>query len=169
MSPEAQALPYRDCVGIVLINRDGLVFTGRRRDTRMEAWQMPQGGIDPGESPQDCALRELKEEIGTDRVKLLARTDGWLYYDLPDHLVGKVWGGRYRGQRQIWFAAGLQGGDELIDIQTEEPEFDAWRWTPKDRLLEDIVAFKRDVYAKVLAELGHHIRPEPEGAARRWP
>jgi putative (di)nucleoside polyphosphate hydrolase len=143
-------LPYRPCVGIMLLDRDGRVFVARRRDTP-DGWQMPQGGIDKGETVREAAFRELKEEIGTDRAEFLAEAPEAVRYDLPDHLVGKVWGGRYRGQEQRWVALRFLGKDGDIDIETEHPEFDAWRWSPPDRVLAEIVPFKRDVYATVLA------------------
>ncbi|KGM31819.1 RNA pyrophosphohydrolase [Inquilinus limosus] len=145
-----EGLPYRPCVGIMLLDRDGRVFVARRRDTP-DGWQMPQGGIDPGETARQAAFRELKEEIGTDRAEFLAEAPETVRYDLPDHLVGKVWGGRYRGQEQRWVALRFLGTDGDIDIETEHPEFDAWRWSAPDRVLAEIVPFKRDVYATVLA------------------
>lgn len=144
------SLPYRPCVGIMLLDRDGRVFVARRRDTP-DGWQMPQGGIDKGETVREAAFREMKEEIGTDRAEFLAEAPESVRYDLPDHLVGKVWGGRYRGQEQRWVALRFLGEDRDIDIETEHPEFDAWRWSPPDRVLAEIVPFKRDVYATVLA------------------
>src|SRR3712207_4482347 len=128
------SLPYRPCVGVMLINGDGRVFAGQRKDTP-GAWQMPQGGIDPGETPQQAALRELHEEIGTDKAEIVAESDAWLCYDLPAHLVGKVWRGRYRGQRQRWLAARFTGRDTDIDLATEHPEFDAWQWVEPEELV----------------------------------
>jgi len=146
------ALPYRPCVGILLFNPAGRVFVAQRCDTP-GAWQMPQGGIDSGETPAAAALRELGEEIGTDRAELVGETRGWLRYDLPDHLIGVAWKGRWRGQEQKWFAARFLGSDGDIDLATEHPEFDAWRWVPADQLVSLVVPFKRDVYRAVLAEL----------------
>ena len=154
LTPEdAAKLPYRPCVGIVLTNSQGLVFAGQRRDTP-GAWQMPQGGIDPGETPRSAALRELQEEIGVppDAVDVRAETRDWVTYDLPPHLLGKVWKGRYRGQKQRWFLMRFQGSDDQIDLDTDHPEFDAWAWVAPHDLLQQIVSFKRDVYQKVLAE-----------------
>lgn len=145
-------LPYRPCVGICLLSRDNLVFVGRRIDTLVEAWQMPQGGIDKGEEPEDAALRELEEEIGTRNCRIIARTSSWLDYDLPDDLIGKVWGGRYRGQRQLWFAARFLGEDSEIDLQTRHPEFEAWKWVPMEQLPELIVPFKRPIYTRLVEE-----------------
>jgi putative (di)nucleoside polyphosphate hydrolase len=156
---DADALPYRPCVGVMLIARSGQVFVGRRLDTP-DAWQMPQGGIDEGETPEAAALRELEEEIGTARARLLAHTAGWLHYDLPDHLMGKAWGGRYRGQAQKWFAARFTGADADINLATRHPEFDAWQWVPARELPRLIVPFKRPIYEAVLAELGHLAVPE---------
>ncbi|MEI8394874.1 MAG: RNA pyrophosphohydrolase [Rhodospirillaceae bacterium] len=145
-------LPYRPCVGILLFNDRGLIFVARRIDTP-GAWQMPQGGIDDDESPDEAALRELKEETGTENAKLVAQTKEWLRYDLPEHLIGKVWKGRWRGQTQKWFAARFTGADSDINIATEHPEFDAWKWAKPEQLLSMIVPFKREVYRLLLAEL----------------
>lgn len=150
MSPLPDSLPYRSCVGVVLVNRDGRIFVGRRKDTP-DAWQMPQGGIDKGETPREAALRELLEETGTDRAEFLGETESWLRYDLPAALVGKVWRGRYRGQEQKWIAFRFTGDDSDIDLDSaKDDEFDAWRWSDPDEVLECIVPFKREVYAAVL-------------------
>lgn len=147
---DPETLPYRPCVGITLLNRDGLVFVARRLDTEIEAWQMPQGGIDKGETPEQAALRELEEEIGTNKVEILAEHPEWLTYDLPPDLLGKVWKGRYRGQKQKWFAMRFLGSDRDINLDTAHPEFEDWRWVPLLQLPELIVPFKRDVYAQVV-------------------
>lgn len=144
-------LPYRPCVGIMLINREGLVFVGRRIDQTIEGWQMPQGGIDEGETPLEAGLREMKEEVGTNKASLLAEMDEWLTYDLPQHLLGVALHGRYRGQRQKWLALRFTGEDSDIDIRTREPEFGAWKWLALEALPRLIVPFKRDTYAKVIA------------------
>jgi putative (di)nucleoside polyphosphate hydrolase len=149
---EIAALPYRPGVGLMLFNGQGLVFTAKRIDTSGAAWQMPQGGIDDGEQPRQAVFREMKEEIGTDQAELLAETSDWLRYDLPTALVGKVWKGRFRGQTQKWFALRFTGRDCDIDIRTEHPEFDDWRWTRFDQLLDLVVPFKRDLYRAVMAE-----------------
>lgn len=145
-------LPYRPCAGVMLLNRDGQVFVGQRLDSTLEAWQMPQGGIDPGEDPLDAAYRELWEETGVlrDHVDLLAAPDIELEYDLPDDLVGKVWKGKWRGQRQRWFLFRLNAGDDAIDIATAEPEFRAWRWIDPRELPDVIVPFKRALYTDLL-------------------
>jgi putative (di)nucleoside polyphosphate hydrolase len=143
---------YRTGVGIMLLNLRGEVFLGRRIGVPGEAWQMPQGGIEEGEEPCVAALRELREEVGTDDVDVLAESRGWLRYDLPDDLVGKAWGGRWRGQQQKWFAMRFRGTDADINIATEHPEFSAWRWVPLKQLPELIVAFKRHLYLEVLQQ-----------------
>ncbi len=148
---------YRRAVGIMLLSRAGKVFVARRIDMpTMPAWQMPQGGIDPGETPLQAALRELKEEIGTDKAELLGESSTWLQYDLPTDLARGVWDGRYRGQRQKWFAMRFTGNDADIDLATEHPEFDAWRWLSPYRLPQVIVPFKRQLYIDILTEFRAH-------------
>ncbi len=144
-------LPYRPCVGIMLINNEGLVFVGRRIDQTVEGWQMPQGGIDDGETPEQAALRELEEEAGTAKATIIAQMDEWLTYDLPPHLLGVALHGRYRGQRQKWIAMRFTGEDSDINIKTHEPEFASWKWLALEALPRMIVPFKRDTYMKVIA------------------
>jgi putative (di)nucleoside polyphosphate hydrolase len=144
---------YRNGVGIMLINDAGLVFVGRRVDTTEEAWQMPQGGIDEGEEPASAALRELAEEIGTGKAEILAESRGWLEYDLPVALRDKLWGGRYRGQRQKWFLCRFTGRDADVALDRHTPaEFNNWRWARPEALPDLIVPFKRGLYERVLAE-----------------
>jgi len=161
--PERERALYRPAVGIMLINRAGRVFVGRRIDmpAGLAAWQMPQGGIDPGEIPRQAAIRELTEEVGTGRAEILAESRGWLSYDLPPEIAGGMWGGRYRGQRQKWFAMRFTGDDADIDpAATEHPEFDAWDWVIPERLPELIVPFKRQLYLDVVAEFRAYCSPE---------
>lgn len=145
-------LPYRPCVGVMLLNADNKVFVGQRIDTRTEAWQMPQGGIDLGEKPREAALRELGEEIGTNKASFLAETGEWLKYELPDHLIPQIWGGQYRGQEQKWFCMRFDGTDTDINLETKEPEFRAWQWLEPEKLPDLIVPFKRELYRRVLEE-----------------
>lgn len=147
------SLPYRPCAGVMLVNRDGLVFVGQRLDSVLEAWQMPQGGIDPGEDPLEAAFRELWEETGVSRehVELVASAPEELTYDLPDDLIGKVWKGKWRGQRQRWFLFRFTGEDSDVNIRTAEPEFRAWRWLEPAELPEMIVPFKRKLYSQLLS------------------
>lgn len=153
-------LGYRPAVGIMLLNRQREVFVAHRIDMPgMPAWQMPQGGIDPGETPPQAALRELKEEIGTDKAEILAESRAWLQYDLPPDIAGAIWGGRYRGQRQKWFVMRFTGTDADIDLATEHPEFDAWLWASPEQLPELIVSFKRQLYIDILAEFREYCLP----------
>jgi putative (di)nucleoside polyphosphate hydrolase len=162
MMPADMAPGYRPGVGILLVSRAGQVFVGRRIDVKeMAAWQMPQGGIDPGETPRAAALRELKEEIGTDKAEILAESGCWRSYDIPAAIAGALWGGCYRGQRQKWFAMRFLGHDCDIDLATEHPEFDAWQWAAPDDLPSLIVPFKRPLYRDVLAEFRAHCTGRP--------
>lgn len=148
-------LPYRPGVGIMLLNAAGEVFVAKRIDCIAEAWQMPQGGIDPGESPEVAALRELEEETGTNKAEIIARSAITHTYDLPDELVPKVWKGRYRGQEQHWFVLRFTGQDSDINIETEHPEFLEWKWIPMQQLPDVIVPFKRELYQQLVTEFSH--------------
>ncbi len=162
MTPEdITALPYRPCVGVMLLNSDGRIFAGQRIDSPVAAWQMPQGGIDEGEEPRTAALRELWEETGitADLVEVLDETPGWIPYDLPEDLVGKVWGGRFKGQKQRWFLMRFLGQDAQIAINTAHPEFSEWCWLTPEALLDSIVPFKRQTYAQVIAHFRQHLLP----------
>jgi putative (di)nucleoside polyphosphate hydrolase len=163
MSDAADAfahLPYRPCAGVMLVNDEGLVFVGQRSDSSSEAWQMPQGGIDKGETADQAALRELGEEAGVsaDLVEIMAQSATEHFYDLPADLIGRMWGGKYRGQRQYWYLVRFLGTDSDINIATEHQEFRAWRWADLDTLPDLIVPFKRDLYAALVAEFGAILR-----------
>lgn len=161
MTIDPATLPYRPCVGITLINEKGEIFAGQRLDATVAAWQMPQGGIDDGEKPREAAYRELWEETGVtaDKVELLSKTADWVTYDLPPELLGKVWGGAYRGQKQKWFLFRFTGTDADIRIDSDHPEFARWRWIGAAEMVASIVPFKRAVYEAVVAEFRPHLAP----------
>jgi len=153
---------YRPCVGVMLINKAGLVWVGRRFDKQNDEgkghwWQMPQGGIDKGEDVPTAALRELAEETAVTSAEIIAESSRWYNYDLPEHLIGKSWNGKYRGQTQKWLALRFTGDDSEIDLAPpgHKQEFDQWRWAHMDELMELIVPFKRQVYEQVLTEFRH--------------
>jgi len=161
MTIDASTLSYRACVGLMVVNREGRVWIGRRPEAKNAPegpgswWQMPQGGIDEGEDPRQAALRELKEETGLQSVEFLAEHPDWIYYDLPASIFGKAWGGRYRGQRQKWFLLRFLGEDTEVNIDPPdglEIEFDQWTWAEPATLVDMIVPFKREAYAKVVAQ-----------------
>lgn len=160
MTPEEIAkLPYRPCAGVMLLNAQGEVFVGQRKDRYTDAWQMPQGGIEKGEVPQEAALRELEEETGVKRnlVTVLAETSGWVPYELPHDLVPQLWKGRFRGQEQKWFLMRFNGTDDQVNIMTDHQEFSHWKWMPVASLIDSIVPFKRGVYEAVLTEFEAHL------------
>ncbi len=148
--------PYRRGVGAVLFNAEGKVFVARRIDTPGEAWQLPQGGIEESETPRQAVLRELAEEIGTDKAEIIAESADWTCYDLPGELADTVWGGRYRGQMQKWFALRFTGADEDIDLSAGAcPEFTDAKWVAMEDLPRLIVPFKRALYENIVAEFRH--------------
>ena len=153
------SLPYRPCAGIMLLNADGKVFVGQRIDAVVEAWQMPQGGIDDGEDAETAALRELGEETGIapDKVELIAVAPDELFYDLPEDLVAVIWKGKWRGQRQRWFLYRFLGSDADVDIHTAHQEFKAWDWVAPETLPDIIVPFKRQLYCDVLTAFASHL------------
>jgi len=152
------AKPYRRGVGVVLLNGDGKVFVAQRIDTEETAWQMPQGGINKGEDPLEAALRELEEETGTNKAELIAETDDWLHYDLPDDLQSRVWKGKYRGQEQLWYLMRFTGTDADINIETDHPEFSEWKWADFNSLPDMIVGFKRGLYRQIVDAFADQVR-----------
>jgi putative (di)nucleoside polyphosphate hydrolase len=166
LARKRKPLPYRRGVGIALIDGRGRVFVGRRLDT-VGAWQMPQGGIDGRERARDAAWRELLEEVGTKKARIVAESRGWLTYDLPKRLQPKVWGGKYRGQKQKWFLMRFTGSDDDIDLAAHKPEFSHWKWLPFEQLPKVIVGFKRKLYRDVVAEFKDDVAGL--GAARSRP
>ncbi len=172
MIPQSQfvsdVLPekYRPCAGIFLLNHRGQVFAGRRNDVDTDdiigrlidkPWQLPQGGIDPGETPAEAVMREMREEVGTDNALILSESRQWHCYDLPVEIAQMKWSGKYRGQAQKWFALRFDGADSEINIATAHPEFDAWKWVNIEEVCELVVAFKRDVYARIVDEFRPHV------------
>ena len=159
LKTDIENLPYRANVGLMVLNKSGDVFVAQRLEHYANAWQMPQGGIDPGEDARAATLRELKEETGItrDKVTIIAETDGWITYELPADLIPKLWNGKYRGQKQKWFLLRFLGEDVDINIETEEPEFSAWKWITPSALPDVIVPFKRDVYVAVLEAFQNYL------------
>lgn len=151
--------PYRPCVGIMLFNKTGQVFVGNRIDVPGDHWQMPQGGIDPGETPEQAAWRELYEEVGTRNASLIEESQTWYPYDLPPALSRKVWKGKYRGQTQRWFAFRFLGQDDEINLTLHKPEFGEWCWLDLKDLPEQIVPFKRPIYERVIVEFADLASP----------
>ena len=166
MSEAKVITAYRPCVGVMLLNSQGLVWVGRRFQKQNDDgighwWQMPQGGIDADEDPAAAALRELEEETAVRSAKIIAEAPGWYNYDLPEHLIGKSWKGKYRGQTQKWFAARFLGDDSEINLAPpgHKQEFDQWRWAKMDEIVDIIVPFKKPVYEKVVTAFRHLGQP----------
>ena len=150
---KSKNLPLRLGVGIVLLNSDNKVFVGKRIDNPVNFWQLPQGGVDKNEDLLSAANRELKEETGVESVKLIKEIDNWLTYELPKNLLGKIWKGKYRGQKQKWFIMKFVGNEEEINIKTKNAEFKEWKWIDVNQLINVVVSFKLDVYKSIVKEL----------------
>lgn len=148
-------LPLRPCAGIMLLNKENKVFVAKRIDTDMDAWQMPQGGIDEGEDPRSAAIRELTEETGITSATIIAQYDEWLCYELPNQLYGKVWKGRYGGQSMKWFVMRFNGEDSEINIAGQQPEFSEWKWMDMCDLSTHIIPFKKEIYEKLVEKFSY--------------
>ena len=146
-------LPMRKGVGIIVLNKNNKVFVGKRKDNPVDKWQMPQGGIDNNETPINAMKRELAEETGITKIKILKEIENWLEYELPKNLLGKIWKGKFRGQRQKWFIVKFIGNENEINLKTKHPEFIEWRWINYNLLPDVIVDFKKEVYLKLKTEL----------------
>ena len=153
----SKKLPLRLGVGAVVLNKKNQVFVGKRKDNPIDKWQMPQGGVNTGENLIDAMKRELHEETSIQNIKILNEIDGWFEYELPKHLLGKIWKGRYRGQKQKWFVVKFLGNDDEIDLETDKPEFIEWRWLDIENLPNVIVDFKRKVYEQLLPKIRNFI------------
>ena len=149
MKKNYKNLPLRSGVGIVVLNKENKVFVARRIDNPKNFWQMPQGGVNKGEDFLSAAYRELKEETSINNVKLIQEIDGMVSYELPDHLLGRIWKGKYKGQKQKWFLMRYLGSDKEINLQTNNPEFLDWKWTELDMITNEVVDFKLHVYKQL--------------------
>jgi len=149
---DTSELPFRQGVGMMIVDKNDRIFVGKRIDSKVNGWQMPQGGIDLGETPSSAALREMKEEIGSGEGEIIAESKKWYSYRVPNFLIPKLWNGKYCGQRQKWFLIRFTGNDSDININTENPEFDQWKWVDLDKLLIDIIPFKLKLYRQVIEE-----------------
>jgi putative (di)nucleoside polyphosphate hydrolase len=149
---DVNSLPYRQGVGMMIINEQNKIFVGKRIDAKTNGWQMPQGGIDLGETPSSAALREMKEEIGSGKGEIIAESKNWYSYKIPSFLISRLWDGQYCGQRQKWFLIKFYGKDSDINISTKNAEFNQWRWVDFDNLLTDIIPFKLKLYQQVVEE-----------------
>ena len=151
-------LPYRRGVGMMILNKDNLIFVGKRLDSKVDTWQMPQGGIDGDETVVEAGLRELVEETNIINVELIAESKNWFYYDIPEFLVGKLWDGKYRGQKQKWLLLKFAGDEGEINIATENPEFEEWKWVEMEMLPQLIVSFKKTLYNSIIEEFSPQVR-----------
>ena len=154
---ERKPLPLRIGVGVIVLNPNNKVFVGKRKDNPVDKWQMPQGGVDPGETFLEAMKRELKEETSIKNIEVLKELDYWLEYELPKNLIGIIWKGKYRGQKQKWFIARFLGSDNEINLNTKKPEFIEWKWLEINELPNVIVDFKKNVYKKLVEELDKFI------------
>lgn len=154
----SEELPFRHGVGMMILNKRGHIFVGKRIESKFEAWQMPQGGILTGETPSRAVFREMKEEIGCDSGNIIAETKKWYSYNIPDFLISKLWSGQFKGQKQKWFLLEFTGSDSDISVDTDNPEFREWRWVSKEEILDIIVPFKKRLYIAVIKEFEHLLK-----------
>jgi putative (di)nucleoside polyphosphate hydrolase len=151
-------LPYRLGVGLMLVNKDNKVLIAQRIDTKINGWQMPQGGIDTGETPSKAVLREMGEEIGTNKGIIIAEAKSWYFYDIPKFMIPKLWGGKYKGQKQKWFLIRFTGQDSEINVDTENQEFKEWKWSSIEEMMKVIVPFKTTLYKAVIKEFEKYLK-----------
>ncbi len=155
---KTKSLPFRQGIGMVILNKDNKIFVGQRIDSKLKIWQMPQGGILTGETPSKALFREMKEELGSNKAEIIAESKKWYSYHIPDFLISKLWNGQYKGQKQKWFLLKFYGEDDEIKIQTEEPEFKEWKWVNKESLFKIAAPFKQKLYKEVIAEFGPFLK-----------
>ena len=151
-------LPYRVGVGLMILNRSGYVFVAKRVDSKLDFWQMPQGGMLLGETPSEAAMREMKEEIGSNNCSIICESKKWYCYDIPKNMIAKLWHGKYKGQKQKWFLINFEGVDQEIDLNTSNPEFSEWMWVDTDNLVKMTIPFKRKLYYSILEEFKDYIK-----------
>lgn len=152
------SLPYRVGVGLMILNRAKNIFVAKRVDSKMDVWQMPQGGMHVGETPSTAAMREMREEIGCNNASIVAESKKWYCYDIPPNMASKLWSGEYKGQKQKWFLINFEGLDQDINLNTHNPEFSQWKWVPQDQLIRITIPFKKKLYYSILEEFKDYLK-----------